>query len=120
MLTVNPLVFSKVSYDPKKDFVPVSLVGQAPLFLAVSPKLKVNTLDELIAMAKPSALNYSSSGIARTHHLTMEAPKGSIGIFMTHIPFRGSVASLPALLAGEVDGVFCLSLYRWVRQIRAG
>ena len=122
MLTVNPLVFSKVSSDPKKDFEPVSLLGQAPLFLAVSPKLKVNTLDELIAMAKakPGALNYSSSGIARTHHLTMEAPKGSIGILMTPIPFRGILASLPALLAGEVDGVFCLSLYRWVRQIRAG
>ena len=108
MLTVNPLVSSKLSYDPKKDFVPVSLVGQAPLFLAVSPKLKVNTLDELIAMAKakPGALNYGSSGIARTHHLTMEALKGSVGIFMTPIPFRGSAASLPALLAGEADTVF--------------
>jgi tripartite-type tricarboxylate transporter receptor subunit TctC len=73
MLTVNPLISSKLSYDPVKDFVPVSLIGQAPLFLVVNPRLKVNTLDELIALAKskPGALNYGSSGIGSTHHLTM-------------------------------------------------
>lgn len=108
MLTVNPLVSSKLSYDPVKDFVPVSLVGQAPLFLAVSPKLRVNTLEELIALAKskPGALNYGSSGIGSTHHLTMEAFKGGLNLSMTHIPFKGSSASVPALLGGEVDMVF--------------
>lgn len=108
MLTVNPLISSKLSYDPKTDFVPVSLIGQAPLFLVVSPRLKVNTLDELIALARsrPGALNYGSSGIGSTHHLTMEALKGSLNLFITHIPFRGSAASVPALLAGEVDMVF--------------
>ncbi|MDO8768725.1 MAG: tripartite tricarboxylate transporter substrate binding protein [Burkholderiaceae bacterium] len=108
MLTVNPLIFSKLAYDAKKDFVPVSLVGQAPLFLAVNPRLGVNSLDELIALAKkrPGALNYGSSGLGSTHHLTMEAMKGRLGIFLTHIPFKGSAASVPALLAGDVDMVF--------------
>jgi tripartite-type tricarboxylate transporter receptor subunit TctC len=108
MLTVNPLLTAKLSYDPVKDFVPVALIGQAPLFLVVSPKLGVNTLDELVALAKskPGKLNYGSSGLGSTHHLTMEALKGSLGLFITHIPFRGSAASVPALLGGEVDMVF--------------
>jgi len=108
MLTVNPLVSSKLSYDPKKDFVPVSLLGQAPLFLAVHPKLKVNSFDELVALArsKPGSLNYGSSGIGSTHHLTMEALKGSLKLDIMHIPFKGSSASVPALVAGEVDMVF--------------
>jgi len=108
MLTVNPLLTAKLAYDPAKDFVPVSLVGQAPLFLVVHPKLGVNSLDELVALAKarPGKLNYGSSGIGSTHHLTMEALKGSLGLFITHIPFRGSAASVPALLGGEVDMVF--------------
>jgi tripartite-type tricarboxylate transporter receptor subunit TctC len=108
MLTVNPLISSKLSYDPVKDFVPVSLIGKAPLFLVVNPRLKVNTLDELIALArsKPGALNYGSSGIGSTHHLTMAALTASLNLTMTHIPFKGSSASVPALLAGEVDMVF--------------
>ena len=108
MLTVNPLVSSKLSYDAKKDFVPVSLIGHAPLFLAVHPKLNVNTFDELVALArsKPGALNYGSSGIGSTHHLTMEALKGSLSLDIKHIPFRGSAASVPALIAGEVEMVF--------------
>jgi tripartite-type tricarboxylate transporter receptor subunit TctC len=108
MLTVNPLISSKLSYDPVKDFVPVSLIGKAPLFLVVNPRLKVNTLDELIALAKskPGALNYGSSGIGSTHHLTMAALTARLNLTMTHIPFKGSSASVPALLAGEVDMVF--------------
>ena len=108
MLTVNPLVSSKLSYDPKKDFVPVSLLGQAPLFLAVHPKLGVNSFDELVALArsKPGKLNYGSSGIGSQHHLTMEALKGSLKLDITHIPFKGSSASVPALVGGEVDMVF--------------
>jgi tripartite-type tricarboxylate transporter receptor subunit TctC len=108
MLTVNPLLTARLSYDPVKDFAPVSLVGQAPLFLVVSPKLGVNSLDGLVALAKarPGKLNYGSSGLGSTHHLTMEALKGALGLYITHIPFRGSAASVPALLGGEVDMVF--------------
>jgi tripartite-type tricarboxylate transporter receptor subunit TctC len=108
MLTVNPLVSAKLSYDPARDFLPVSLIGQAPLFLVVNPKLGVNTLDELVALARsrPGKLNYGSSGLGSTHHLTMEALKGHLGLFITHIPFRGSAASVPAVLSGEVDMVF--------------
>jgi tripartite-type tricarboxylate transporter receptor subunit TctC len=107
MLTVNPLLSSKLSYEVK-DFAPVSLLGQAPLFLVVNSKLGVNSLDDLIKLAKskPGRLNYGSSGLGSTHQLTMEALKAATGMFITHIPFRGSAASVPALLAGEVEMVF--------------
>jgi tripartite-type tricarboxylate transporter receptor subunit TctC len=108
MLTVTPLLTPRLGFDPQKDFAPVSLIGQAPLFLVVSPKLGVNSLDELVALAKrqPGKLNYGSSGLGSTHHLTMEALKGALGLYITHIPFKGSSASVPALLGGEVDMVF--------------
>ena len=108
MLAIAPLVTQKMSYDAIKDFVPVSLVGTAPLFLAVNANVKANTLDEFIALAKakPGALNYGSAGIGSIHHLTAEAMKDGLGIFVTHIPFRGSGASVPALIGGQVDMVF--------------
>jgi tripartite-type tricarboxylate transporter receptor subunit TctC len=108
LLAITPLLSSKPSYDANKDFVPVSLVGTAPLFLAVNANVKANNLDELIALAKskPGALNYGSAGIGSPHHLTAEAMKDGLGIFITHIPFRGSGASMPAMIGGQVDMVF--------------
>lgn len=108
MLAIAPLITKRMSYDPVKDFMPVSLVGTAPLFLAVNAGVKANTLDELIALAKskPGALNYGSAGIGSIHHLTAEAMKEGLGIFLTHIPFRGSGASVPAMIGGQVDMVF--------------
>src|SRR2546426_8306687 len=97
MLAITPLMSQKMAYDPAKDFVPVSLVGTAPLFLAVHPSVKARTIDELVALAKakPGSLNYGSSGVGSIHHLTAEAMKGGLGIFITHIPFRGSANSVP-------------------------
>jgi tripartite-type tricarboxylate transporter receptor subunit TctC len=108
MLTINPLTNKKLSYDPVKGFVPVSLVANSPLFLAVNAKVKANTFDEFIALAKskPEGLYYGSSGIGSSHHLTMEAMAAGLGIPMTHVPYRGSGASVPALVGGQVDSVF--------------
>ena len=108
MLAITPLLSRKPAYDPEKDFVPVSLVGTAPLFLALHPSVKADTLDELVALAKarPGTLNYGSSGTGSIHHLTAEAMNQGLGIFMTHIPFKGSGASVPALIGGQVDMVF--------------
>lgn len=108
MLTVNHLLATRLPYDHARDFAPVALLGQAPLFLAVTPKLGVNSFDELLELAKrkPGALNYGSAGLGSTHHLTMEAVKGQLGVSITHIPYKGSAAAVPALLAGDVDMVF--------------
>ncbi len=108
MLTINPLLSTKLGYDPDKDFAPVSLIAQSPLFLAVNPNVAAKTLDEFVALAKqrPGALNYGSSGIGSSHHLTAEALKAGYGIFVTHIPYRGSANSVPAMIGGQVDMVF--------------
>lgn len=108
MLAITPLMSRKMAYDPAKDFVPVSLVGTAPLFLAVHPSVKARTIDELVALAKakPGSLNYGSSGVGSIHHLTAEAMKDGLGIFITHIPFRGSANSVPAMIGGQVELVF--------------
>ena len=107
MLSINPLIYSKLTYDPQKDFVPVALVARAPLFLAVHPKVPVNTLDEIIAYvrARPGQVNYGSSGIGSTHHLTIEAMKAALGLDMVHVPFKGTGQSVPALVGGQVEAL---------------
>lgn len=108
MLSITPLLTKKVGYDASSDFVPISLVGQAPLFLAVNANVKANTLEEFIALAKakPGALNYGSAGNGSIHHLTTEAMNASLGITITHVPFKGSANSVPAMIGGQVDMVF--------------
>lgn len=108
MFSINPAIYQNLSYDYKRDFVPVSLAARAPLYLAVHPKTGVNTLQEFVALAKarPGALNYGSSGIGSSHHLSMEAMKAALGIDVQHVPFKGSSQSVPALIGGQVDVAF--------------
>ncbi|MBC7610320.1 MAG: tripartite tricarboxylate transporter substrate binding protein [Polaromonas sp.] len=108
MFSINPAIYKNLGYDYKKDFMPVSLAARAPLYLAVNPKVPANTLAEFIALAKskPGALNYGSSGVGSTHHLTMEAMKASLGLDLAHVPFKGSGQSVPALIGGQVEVLF--------------
>ena len=108
--SINPLISKSLSYDYKRDFVAVSLAARAPLYLAVHPKTPANNLRELIALAKakPGGLTYGSSGIGSTHHLTMESLKASLGMGITHIPFKGTGQSVPALVGGQVDMLLSL------------
>lgn len=108
MFSINPAIYKNLSYDYKRDFVPVSLAARAPLYLAAHPKVPANTLQEFIALAKakPGTLNYGSSGVGSTHHLTMEAMKAALGIDLKHIPFKGTGQSVPALIGGQVDVAF--------------
>ena len=108
MFSINPAIYKSLSYEYKRDFVPVALAARAPLYLAVHPKTGVNTLQEFVALAKskPGTLNYGSSGIGSSHHLTMEAMKAALGLDIQHVPFRGSALSVPALIGGQVDVAF--------------
>jgi tripartite-type tricarboxylate transporter receptor subunit TctC len=108
MFSVNPVIYKNLSYDYKRDFVPVAFAARAPLFLAVHPKVPVSSLQEFIdyVRARPGALNYGSSGIGSTHHLTMEAMKAALGLDLKHIPFKGSGQSVPALIGGQVEVAF--------------
>jgi tripartite-type tricarboxylate transporter receptor subunit TctC len=107
LLSINPLIDAKLSYRPQ-DLVPVALLARAPLFLAVHPKVPVGTLNEFIeyVKARPGQLNYGSSGVGSVHHLSMEAMKASLQLDMTHVPFKGTGESVPALLGGHVQVLF--------------
>lgn len=108
MFSINPAMYKNLGYDYKRDFMPVSLAARAPLYLAVNPKVPVVTLQQFIALAKskPGTLNYGSSGIGSTHHLTMEAMKAALGLQITHVPFKGTGQSVPALIGGQIDVLF--------------
>lgn len=108
MLAIPPFVTAKPAFNAQKDFVPVSVIGVAPLYLAVHSSVKANNLDELVALAKskPGALNYGSAGLGSIHHLTAEAMQRGLGIKLTHVPFRGSGQSVPAMIGGQVDMIF--------------
>ena len=108
MFSINPAIYKNLGYDYKRDFMPVSLAARAPLYMAVHPKVAASSLQEFIALAKskPGTLNYGSSGIGSTHHLTMEAMKAALGLDIIHVPFKGTGQSVPALIGGQVDVLF--------------
>jgi tripartite-type tricarboxylate transporter receptor subunit TctC len=95
----------KLPFDPRKDLVPVSLAGIAPLIMTANPNLPVKDVKELIAHAKanPGKLNFGSSGIGAAAHLTTELLKQTAGIDMVHVPFKGTAPALTALMANDIQ-----------------
>src|SRR5215467_16073807 len=87
-LAVNSVLYKKMEYDPFKDLAPVCLVAASPNLLVVDPKLNVNSVKELVALAKsqPGKLNYGSVGNGSSSHLTMELFKEAAGIDIVHVP----------------------------------
>lgn len=102
---INQFLYGKLQYDPEKDFTPVSYVATVPNVLVVPLSLGVANLREFIALAKakPGHLNYSSAGNGTTGHLAAELLKSMANVFLVHIPYRGSAASLQDLAAGQVQ-----------------
>ncbi len=107
VVSINPVIYSKLPYNVD-DLMPVALLARAPLFLAAHPSVPVKTMSEFIAYVKahPGKLNYGSSGVGSTHHLSMEAIKAALKLDMAHVPFKGTGESVPALLGGHVDVLF--------------
>jgi tripartite-type tricarboxylate transporter receptor subunit TctC len=103
--TVNPGLYTKIPYDPYKDFAPITELGTTPNSILVTPKLGVSSIAELIARAKakPGELNYASPGAGTTPHLSGEFLKIVGGIEMTHVPFNGAAPAVQALLAGTTQ-----------------
>ena len=107
IVSTNPVIFKQLTYNPK-DIVAVALLGSTPLFLASHPSLPVSNLREFVDYVKahPGEVNYGSSGVGSAHHLSMEAVKAALKLQMTHIPYRGTGQSVPALLGGHVQVLF--------------
>ena len=100
--------YSKLPYDPVKDFQPISLVAITPYLLVVNPQVPANKLSDFVALAKsqPGKLNYASAGNGTATHLAMEMLKDTAKIDLVHVPYKGNAPADIAILAGEVQAVF--------------
>ena len=107
-LTTNPFLYAKVPYDGEKDILTLAQVASVPNLLVVKKDLPVNSVAELIAYAKanPGKLNFASSGVGSTIHLSGELFKRMTGIEMVHVAYRGSASAVNDLLGGSVDLMF--------------
>ncbi|WP_134724386.1 Bug family tripartite tricarboxylate transporter substrate binding protein [Paracoccus luteus] len=103
---LNPLILKQKPYDPVADFAPVSLLVLVPNVLAVNPELPVNTVQELIDLAKTDPLAYASSGNGTPLHLSGELFKSMAGVDITHIPYKGSGPALTDVLGNQVPIIF--------------
>lgn len=101
---VNPSLYPDLPYKPLTDFLPISNIFLVPLVIVAHPSLPVNTLPELIALAKkePGQLSYASAGPGTSQHLAMELFKLKAGVDIVHIPYKGSGPAMADLLGGHV------------------
>ena len=105
VMVINPAVYSRLPYGTLKDFVPIARTAMQPLALLVNPQVPVTNLKEFIdyARARPGQINYGSAGNGGISHLVPEMFKTSTGLFMVHIPYRGSAPAFTDLMAGQVQ-----------------
>jgi tripartite-type tricarboxylate transporter receptor subunit TctC len=120
-LWLMPLMRSHVPYDPIKGFVPITCLTVQPQVLVVHPKWAVNSVKELVALAKakPGQLNYSSTATGTGTHLAMELFKALTGTDIVRVTFKGMASALTALLAGETDLMFSVPTNA-LQQVKAG
>ncbi|MGQ0750944.1 MAG: Bug family tripartite tricarboxylate transporter substrate binding protein [Betaproteobacteria bacterium] len=103
-LVVAKIIGQKVRFDPDRSFASISKLGNSMSILAAHPTLPASSVKELVALAraKPGEINYASSGVATANHLAAELLCSMANIRMTHVPYKGSGAALPALIGGQV------------------
>jgi tripartite-type tricarboxylate transporter receptor subunit TctC len=104
-LSTNQSLYSKLSWDPQKDFAPISMLTAAPLILCVHPSLPVKTTQDLIALAKkqPGQLNFPSAGNGSSMHLGTELFNMMAGIKATHVPYKGSGPGVLDVISGRLE-----------------
>lgn len=105
VMVINPALYSKLPYATLKDFTPIARTAMQPLALLVNPKLPVTSLKEFIdyTRARPGQVNYGSAGNGGISHLVPEMFKKATGLFMVHIPYRGSAPAFTDLMGGQVQ-----------------
>jgi tripartite-type tricarboxylate transporter receptor subunit TctC len=105
-LAIDVTLYKKLPYDPLKDLALVALIASVPFVLVVSPSLPVNSVDDLIKLAKQRPLSYGSGGIGAFHHLCGALFASMAGIKLTHVPYRGTAPALNDLLGGYIQLMF--------------
>lgn len=118
---INPALYTKMPYDPVKDFAPVSLLVNVPNVIVVHPSLNVKTVAELITLLKanPGKYDYASSGIGTPLHLSGALFESMAGVKMVHVPYKGAGPALLDVVGGQVKIMFD-NLPSSIGQIRKG
>jgi tripartite-type tricarboxylate transporter receptor subunit TctC len=108
ILATNAALYKKVNFDAEADFAPIGLIGSQANILVVNPGLPVNSMAELIALAKanPGKLNFASSGHGLAAHLAGELFKAEAKIDLVHVPYKGAAPALQDVIAGHVQMMF--------------
>ena len=108
ILAYNEHLFTKLPFNPEKDFTYVGGISRFPLALVVHPAFEAKTVKEFLAYARanPGKLNYASPGNGSPHHLAMEMFKNRTKTFLTHIPYRGAAPALQDVMGGQVPCMF--------------
>jgi tripartite-type tricarboxylate transporter receptor subunit TctC len=111
-LALNSVMYKKVSYDPVRDFTPITLAAAANNVFVVNPSVPAKTLVELIALAKqqPEQLTYGTPGIGTSPHMCTELLKSMAGIGLRHIPYRGTAPAMTDLIGGQISAMFANAL----------
>jgi len=120
MVSVNPHLYSRMSFDPAKDLVPVAAAARVLVFLVTRPSLPPANVKEFISYVKanPGKLTYGSPGSGSSPHLAGEMFKTQANLFALHVPYRGAAPALQDLLAGQIDYAFDPGIA--LTQVRAG
>ncbi|HSQ03418.1 MAG TPA: tripartite tricarboxylate transporter substrate binding protein [Burkholderiales bacterium] len=106
--TINPSLYSKLPFDPIRDFAPVTLVGDTPLVMVLHPSVPATSVKAFIALAKsrPGQINYGSAGSGSTLHLAGEMFNSLAGVKMVHVPYKGVTQAVSDLLGGHLTLMF--------------
>ena len=108
MVSVNPHIYPKMSFDPEKDLVPVAAAARIVVFLVTQPAFAAKDAKEFLAYLKshPGKVSFGSPGNGSSPHLAAEMMKSQAGVFAIHVPYRGAAPALTDLLAGQIDFLF--------------
>ena len=108
MVSVNPFIYPKMSFDPAKDLVPVASAARVLVFLVTKPDFPAKDAKEFLGYLKshPGKASFGSPGNGSSPHLAAEMMKSQAGVFATHVPYRGAAPALTDLLAGQIDFAF--------------
>jgi tripartite-type tricarboxylate transporter receptor subunit TctC len=118
-LTVNPLLYSDMPFDPRKDLRPISILASDSQMLVVHPSVPVNNVAEFVAMAKKQPVTYAGAGFGSPGHLTMSYFAMKAGFHGTLVPFKGNAPLVTALLGGQIKTAF-VSTAGVLPHVRAG
>ena len=106
--SINPSIYTKLAYDPVKEFAPLGFIGYTPMLVVAAPNAPYNTVAELVAQARaqPGKLSFASSGSGTGNHLAGELLKSLAAVDMTHVPYKSGAQAVTDVAAGQVSFMF--------------